>query len=291
MLNKNENFGMNNLSNNYTLEAIKLLSKMSKDVKKKLLKAKILKEDEDIANLIPLLIESLQSNKKGLDLFRKSNNSNDFLTKLWVSKVKEIALKQLLITENLKEFKGISKKDLSIISAYSSDTENYTKIKKILLNEYGILLYFIHNIEGMKTDAVTFKLSTGTPIIGMSLRFPQYDRFWFTLMHELSHICLHYDLLDEPIIDNNYDAGDSIHDIANIENEADDLARISLVSDKLWKKCRARKKINDTLLLEFCNDNKLHPSIIAGFIKYEQKKYYLYKNFNKNIVREKLLEN
>jgi len=289
MLKQNENLKMKNLSNNYTLEAIKLLNNMSKDVEKKLKKANILGDNEDTANLIPLIIESLQSNKKGLDLFRKSNNNNEFLTKLWVSKVKKIALKQFLLSDNPIEFKGISKKDLSIISAYSYDSKTYTKIKQILLDEYGILLYFIHNIEGMKTDAVTFKLSTGTPVIGMSLRFPQYDRFWFTLMHELSHICLHYDLLDEPIIDNNYDVVDSIQDIANIENEADDLARISLVPDKLWKKCRARKKINDEELLNFCKDNKIHPTILSGFIKYDQKRYYLYKNFNKNIVREKLL--
>ncbi|MGA3843425.1 ImmA/IrrE family metallo-endopeptidase [Ralstonia nicotianae] len=47
-------------------------------------------------------------------------------------------------------------------------------------------------------DGVVFCLDDGHPVIGLSLRHPRLDIFWFTLMHELAHIVLHKELLTEP---------------------------------------------------------------------------------------------
>ena len=94
----------------------------------------------------------------------------------------------------------------------------------------------------------------------MSLRFARYDQFWFTLMHELSHICLHIDLLDSPIIDSLYDSEDNpIENIEEdeIEDQANMLARLSLIPRNIWAKCKARFTVSDKLLVDFENHNMI----------------------------------
>jgi IrrE N-terminal-like domain len=34
----------------------------------------------------------------------------------------------------------------------------------------------------------------GAPVDGLTLRHDRIDNFWFTLLHELCHLCLHYDV-------------------------------------------------------------------------------------------------
>ena len=61
----------------------------------------------------------------------------------------------------------------------------------------------------MKIDGAAF-LVDEIPVIGMTLRLDAVDNFWFTLLHEVAHVILHYrtglasgffDDVDNPAID------------------------------------------------------------------------------------------
>lgn len=289
-----EDFEVINSSNKHTLDAILYIEEnLNSELLRKLKKSGILGIDSQKTDLVPLVVDLFKNNQTIKGLFRQSTKSNEILTNLWVSNIRKKAEGKALLNKNIKKFQSLTRNDLKEIAAYSNIQDKYLELENILL-DYGIILIYCKNIEGMKTDAVTFKLNDGTPVIGMSLRFARYDHFWFTLMHELSHICLHIDLLDSPIIDSLYDSEDNpIENIEQneIEDQANMLARLSLLPRNIWSKCKARFTISDKLLMDFSTEYNLDTSIVAGFIRYEQQKYFLYKDFQKNILRDKLLGN
>lgn len=289
-----EDFEVVNSSNKHTLDAILYIEKnLNSDLLRKLKKSGILGIDSQKTDLVPLVVDLFKNNQTTKELFRQSTKSNEILTNLWVSNIRKKAEEKVLLKKDFKKFQALTRNDLKEIAAYSNIQDKYLELENILL-DYGIILIYCKNIEGMKTDAVAFKLNDGTPVIGMSLRFARYDHFWFTLMHELSHICLHIDLLDSPIIDNLYDSEDNpIENIEEdeIEDQANMLARLSLIPRNIWAKCKARFTINDKLLMDFSTEYNIDSSIVAGFIRYEQQKYFLYKEFQKDILRDKLLGN
>lgn len=67
----------------------------------------------------------------------------------------------------------------------------------------------------------------------MSLRLKNLDSFWFTLLHELAHIVLHYDLLKEPIID--YFDEENQNEICKVEQQANRLARDTMIPKAFWR--------------------------------------------------------
>ncbi len=57
-----------------------------------------------------------------------------------------------------------------------------------LLAKFGIRFVIIEPLPRVKIDGAAFWLDEESPVIAMSIRFDNIGSFWFTLMHELSHI-------------------------------------------------------------------------------------------------------
>ena len=128
----------------------------------------------------------------------------------------------------------------------------------------------------MKTDGVLFKLSCGTPVIGMTLRYDRYDYYWFTLMHELAHLALHYEKFEEPHFDC---VDDDINDDI-IELQANQASRDSFVSRSDWRTASVRRFHSDEELYKNAENLSIHPAILAGLVRYEADNYAI---FNKVI--------
>lgn len=91
----------------------------------------------------------------------------------------------------------------------------------------GIVFVILPSFPGTYMDGATLVRSDGCPIIAMTLRHDRTDNFWFTLLHELAHVVLHYSLLREEqaaFIDDLEVRSEDAFEI-----EADRLARDSLV--------------------------------------------------------------
>jgi HTH-type transcriptional regulator/antitoxin HigA len=95
------------------------------------------------------------------------------------------------------------------------------------LSELGIATVVMPPLPGTFLDGAAMAMPTGTPVIGLTLRHDRVDNFWFTLLHELSHVCLHYDLL----VDSHVAFVDDMEIPSDdaLEQEADTLARESLI--------------------------------------------------------------
>lgn len=275
-----DDFEVVNSGNNGLLETIVYIqNNVDSTTWNKLKKVNWLKDATNAFSLIPYILESNLS-QTFTSLFRKSNDSNDLFTSIWVSKVSSIAKEKLINNDSRQNYTGISRESLYFIGKKASDPSSLSEIDNFLYQQYGIILLYIDNIPGMKTDAVTFLLETGHPVIGMSLRYSRYDYFWFTLMHELSHIHLHLENLNEPLVDEFCEDEDS-EDVVSlvdheIEIEANALAKEVLLPRQIWSKCGARQTLNKNTLLNFSNEYGIHSSIVAGQIRRERNNYKLF---------------
>ena len=61
------------------------------------------------------------------------------------------------------------------------------KVPELLFDD-GIRFIVIEPLTNVKIDGATFWLDETKPVIAMSLRFDNIGSFWFTLLHELTHI-------------------------------------------------------------------------------------------------------
>lgn len=217
-------------------------------------------------------------------LFRKNDRADNTLTSIWLSYVLTQSRISLLESNNTK-FKGLNQESLRYIGSLSREPNNVHKLPSILEKQFGIILVIERAFKGMNLDGVVTKTDNGVPIIGLSVRYSRYDNFWFTLMHELSHVLLHYDSLDEPICDDL----DSTDELADVETEANRFAADSLIPRRLWMKASVRRSLNKTDLLTLAAEAEIHPAIAAGIIRKSTGNYRLFNDIINNINIRELL--
>jgi HTH-type transcriptional regulator/antitoxin HigA len=146
----------------------------------------------------------------------------------------------------------------------------------ILAQEYlinkGIILVVEPHLSKTRLDGATIFIHKDHPIIGLTLRHDRLDNFWFTLMHEISHIVLHYNK-DISLF---YDELENIKgfDIGIMEKEADELASESLVPAGKWEISPAKLVPSSLAATSLAKELGVHVAIIAGKIRYEGKKWH-----------------
>lgn len=219
---------------------------------------------------------------KNTALFRKGASSDDSLINSWLSFVyeKEKFISSML---NVPQYIPITSDVLNKFTKNSLD-ENFPLVAPKALLELGIILLYEESIPSAKVDGVVYVNNHGNPVIGMSLRFSRIDNYWFTLMHELSHVLLHYNQLDSPIIDDTereFDPEDLI------EAQADRMALDLLIPRSMWRGCAAKRSLKESDLFLFSKEVGIHPAIVAGRIRKETGSYKFFsKIVNQVNVRE-----
>ncbi|MFZ3055020.1 MAG: ImmA/IrrE family metallo-endopeptidase [Minisyncoccales bacterium] len=153
------------------------------------------------------------------------------------------------------------------------------------LRDNGIILIIEDHFSKTYLDGATILINKDNPIIGLTLRYDRLDNFWFTLMHELAHISLHF----------NQDIGlfyDEIEGVKGVdmnskEQEADELAEEALLPKAKWEVSPARLIPSYMAARSLADELGVHMAIIAGQIRHKGNKYvYLNKIVNEAKVRE-----
>ena len=140
------------------------------------------------------------------------------------------------------------------------------------LKEHGIILVIEPFFAKTRLDGAVLLMNKGNPIIGLTLRRDRLDNFWFTLMHELAHIALHYN----QEISLFYDELEDVKglDIGAKEKEADNFAGESLVPASKWEVSPARLIPSFMAADSLAKELGVHVAIVAGKIRYEGSKYF-----------------
>ena len=100
------------------------------------------------------------------------------------------------------------------------------------------------------------------------LRFDRLDNFWFVLMHELAHLCLHQDSgVSEFYDDLEFEDSDPR------EEEADALAGEVLIPEEVWKRSAASRLRTEEAARHLAKELRVHPSIVAGRMRHHFNSY------------------
>ena len=132
-----------------------------------------------------------------------------------------------------------------------------------VLSSYGIRFVVVEPLPRAKIDGAAFWLGENSPVIAMSLRFNNIGNFWFTLMHELSHI-KHKDAFSL----------DDLESLPSDETEvrANKEAANALVPEerlesfiKMYSPYYSEARINN-----LATQLNVHPGIIVGQLQYRK---------------------
>ena len=197
---------------------------------------------------------------------RRSGSYSSGLTivqKAWCFRVRQMAhampLKRRFDASRLNS----ARRDLRRLAALTKDARRVPTV----LADYGIRFIVVEPLPGIKVDGVAFWLDNESPVIGVSVRFDRIDAFWFTLMHEFSHI-YHGDALS---FDMNLVGGDDSDEQPmlledEMERRANEEAASSLIAAKDIDSFirRVGPLYSKQRIVQFANRIKIHPGIIVG---------------------------
>ncbi|MGJ5175784.1 helix-turn-helix domain-containing protein [Bradyrhizobium oligotrophicum] len=154
-----------------------------------------------------------------------------------------------------------------------------------LAQEKGIVVVIEPQLTGLRLDGAAFLLG-GTPVIGLTLRHDRLDNFWYTLLHELAHVYLHYlsglaaGFFDEDLEGEKSD---------ELEVEADRFASSALIPPEAWRLSPARISRSAGPIESLANQLEIHPAIVFGRIRKERNNYKIFSDrVGFGVVRKQL---
>ena len=140
------------------------------------------------------------------------------------------------------------------------------------LADHGIALVLEPQLPRTQLDGAAIRLESGRPIIGMTVRYDRIDNFWFTLLHELAHIALHFQDTDKSV-ESFFDDLEVGPGTDSRELEADEMAGETLIPQAEWEASPASKLRAIPAALHLAERLHLHPAIVAGRMRHEHKDY------------------
>ncbi len=148
------------------------------------------------------------------------------------------------------------------------------------LAELGISTVVFPSLPGTFLDGAAMISPAGRPVIALTLRHDRTDSFWFTLLHEASHISLHFDHLQDSqtaFVDDM-----EIRSTDMFEEEADDLARESLIPAEFLSQICWDKDTTHDDLISLSVRARVHIAVVAGRW---QRDHQNYQKFSRLIER------
>ncbi|RJP77482.1 MAG: helix-turn-helix domain-containing protein [Candidatus Zixiibacteriota bacterium] len=165
---------------------------------------------------------------------------------------------------------------------------------KELLNKRGIHLIIEKHFKNTYLDGAAMLLKEGTPIIGMTLRQNRLDNFWFTLVHELVHVMNDLNSDSGSFLDSFLGEKGNRSEVENTEIEiaADTISEDILIPTDAWERFRPQMaKASIEKIAGLAAQLRIHPSIIAGRIRYETANYGRYAKLLGNGIPQKCFMN
>ena len=149
------------------------------------------------------------------------------------------------------------------------------------LSEWGIILVYLQTLPGTYLDGAAMLDKRGRPVIGLTGRHDRTDNFWFSLLHEISHLARHLDILKpgkEAFFDDlEFKSEDER------ETEADELARDSLIPQACIELVDWGEFCSTEDIEAVAEAADVHVSIAAGRW---QREHANYKKFSRLIERK-----
>jgi HTH-type transcriptional regulator / antitoxin HigA len=211
------------------------------------------------------------------------NHSGDWLLLAWKAQVTRRALSALRY-EKIKD-RSIDVSWLKVLVTLTAREDGPSQALSLLADQ-GIIVIVEPQIAGMNVDGAAF-LIDDVAVIGLTLRHDRLDNFWFTLLHELAHVILHY---RTGLTSGFFDDVDNLA-TDELEQEADEFASNLLIPEELWARSPARIAKSAEPIERFAKELGIAPAIVFGRVRMERNDYTLFSDkIGSGQVRRMLLQ-
>ena len=208
------------------------------------------------------------------------DHTEDVMLHAWRARVTARAREAFASVEDVHE--PLELKWMPGLVRLSNDTRGPLRAVEVLADR-GIVLIVEPQVPGLKIDGAAF-IVDGRPVIGMTVRTDTVDNFWFTLMHELAHVTLHF---STGLAVGFYDQTDQETSVDEQEEEANRFASNLLIPEERWRRSTARIAKSAAVIERFANELGIHPAIVFGRIRKERGEWSLFANkIGRNTVRK-----
>jgi HTH-type transcriptional regulator/antitoxin HigA len=185
--------------------------------------------------------------------------------KAWCFRALQLAA-SIHVDQFAPEYLPQAEKRLRALAAYPREARHIAKA----LSEYGIRFLVIEPLPGAKIDGATLWIGD-QPLIALSIKDDRIDGFWFTLMHEFTHVCNGDASVDTDLVD-----GIKGIVVRLVEEEAERIAN-ERAADSLVPKSEMNSFIRRVgplysreRIIQFANRMKIHPGIIVGQLQHKE---------------------
>jgi HTH-type transcriptional regulator/antitoxin HigA len=208
------------------------------------------------------------------------DHSEDVMLHAWRARVTARAREAFQQVEDVHE--PLELKWMPELVRLSREPDGPLRARKMLADR-GIVLVVESQVPGLKIDGAAFIVDS-RPVIGMTVRTDTVDNFWYTLMHELAHVTLHY---STGLAVGFYDQTDQETSVDEQEEEANRFASNLLIPEERWRRSTARIAKSAPVIERFANELGIHPAIVFGRIRKERGDWALFANkIGRNTVRK-----
>jgi len=237
-------------------------------IKRKWVKANAGNSRNNVAVLVQNFLEPLGGYLPDISLCRRSlDGENDVMLYSLLAWAVRVLVKTK--SEDLSDYKpGTVTRDFIKQVVSLSWSNQGPLLAKEFLSQHGIALIVEPHLPKTKLDGMATISDDGRPVIGLTIRYDRIDNFWFTLIHELSHVAQHFGDLHAPFIDDLDGYSDDPK-----EKEANKLTSEILIPTASWKSSRAWQQKTPSAVEDFAKELGIHPAIVAGRIRRESNNY------------------
>ncbi len=188
----------------------------------------------------------------------------------WQARIINVLEERMLPTYMKEKLDRGFFQELAHLSLY----KNSVLLVEELLHHIGIHFVIEKHLPKTYLDGACFFTPQGNPVVAMTLRFDRQDNFWFTLLHELSHIYLgHITPESKDVI---IDDTSRQEEADGQEREANHFTYQLIIPDEVWEKRRNELLGNGKSIINFSEEMKISPALIAGRLRWEENNYKLY---------------
>ena len=161
-----------------------------------------------------------------------------------------------------------------IINSLRSLAENIADLRRVprVLADAGIRFVIVQHLPRSKVDGACIWIGD-SPAIAMSLRYDRIDNFWFTLVHELSHVKHRDESVDVEIMERD-EGGLPEHEQRANKEAAEALVPVEKLDSFVL---RNRPLYYRQRVIEFARARGIHPGVVVGQLhhRHEIKHYQL----------------
>lgn len=186
----------------------------------------------------------------------------------WVCGVKAIAAREPLPTKFDRA--ALDHAFLRGLVALSPDPRGPV-LARDYLAKAGIHLVVERHFAKTYMDGAALLEPDGTAVVGMTLRYDRIDNFWFTLLHEVSHLALGHVEPGSFVVD---DLEARSQDAR--EREADAMAMEALIPSETWEPVPALARTTPEFVVGMAEKLGIHPAIVAGRVRHETRNFRLF---------------